>query len=84
MKAREKIKSLLSVEVTEGKKNLVLSALGCGAFRNPPQAVAHLFKEVLQDGEFRGKFQGVWFSVLARGGSRNYDIFREVLDNTRI
>jgi len=84
MKAKEKIKSLLRVAATEGKKNLVLSALGCGAFRNPPQAVAHLFKEVLQDGEFRGRFQGVWFSVLDRRGSRNYDIFREVLDNTSI
>jgi uncharacterized protein (TIGR02452 family) len=84
VETREKIKSLLRVAAAEGKKNLVLSALGCGAFRNPPQAVAQLFKEVLQDREFRGRFQGVWFSVLDRRGSRNYDIFSEVLNDISI
>ena len=34
---RERIRSLLRVAALEGKKNLVLSALGCGAFRNPPK-----------------------------------------------
>jgi uncharacterized protein (TIGR02452 family) len=77
--ARERIRALLRVAAMEGKRNLVLSAFGCGAFRNPPRAVAQLFKEALQDTEFRGKFQGVWFSILDRRGSTNYDIFHNIL-----
>jgi len=75
----ERVKALLRVAVIEGRRNLVLSALGCGAFRNPPHAVAQLFKEVLQDAEFRGRFQGVWFSILDRRGSTNYDIYHKIL-----
>ena len=82
--ARGRIRTVLRVAAIEGKKNLVLSALGCGAFRNPPLAVAILFREVLQEGEFRGRFEGVWFSILDRKGSSNYDIFRSVLQGLPI
>ena len=81
---RERIKSVVRVAALEGKRNLVLSALGCGAFRNPPMAVAQLFKEVLTDSEFQGRFQGIWFSILDRKGSQNYQIFRQVLDELQI
>ena len=75
---------MLRVAAREGKKNLVLSALGCGAFRNPPKAVAKLLKEVLKEKEFGGRFEGIWFSIMDRKGSRNYDIFRKVLDGLTI
>jgi uncharacterized protein (TIGR02452 family) len=77
--ARERIKTLLRVAALEGRKNLVLSALGCGAFKNPPRAVAELFRHVLCEEEFSGRFQGIWFSILDRAGSDNYNIFAEVL-----
>src|SRR5277367_3533391 len=60
---RERILTLLRVAAFEGKKNLVLGALGCGAFKNPPKAVATLFREVLRNGEFGGRFDGIWFAV---------------------
>jgi uncharacterized protein (TIGR02452 family) len=81
---RERIRTLLRVAAREGKTNLVLSALGCGAFSNPPKAVANLFKEVLKEKEFRRRFQGIWFSILDRKGSRNYEIYRKVLDGLSI
>ena len=77
---RNRIQSLFRVIVWSGKRNLILSALGCGAFKNPPEAVAKLFKEVLQEDEFCGRFQGVWFAILDRKGSRNFDAFKKVFD----
>lgn len=81
---RERIRTVLRVAALERKKNLVLSALGCGAFRNPPEAVAKLMKEVLREKEFSGRFEGIWFSVMDRRGSGNYDIFRKALDGLHI
>lgn len=81
---RERIKVLFRVVALEGKTNLVLSALGCGAFRNPPSAVARLFKEVLQDDEFCGRFQQIWFAILDRKGSGNFDIFRQELHDLAV
>jgi uncharacterized protein (TIGR02452 family) len=77
---RARIKTLFRVIVWSGKKSLVLSALGCGAFGNPPEAVAQLFKEVLQEDEFCGRFQGIWFAILDRKGSRNFQAFGKVFD----
>jgi uncharacterized protein (TIGR02452 family) len=77
---RARMKTLFRVIVWSGKKRLVLSALGCGAFRNPPEAVAQLFKEVLQEDEFRGSFQGIWFAILDGKASRNFQAFRKVFD----
>jgi len=78
---RERIRTILRIAVIEKRKNLVLAALGCGAFRNPPEAVARLFKEIFEDedGEFRGRFDGVWFAIIERGGSKNFNVFHQVL-----
>lgn len=81
---KERIKTVLRVAVLEGKKNLVLGALGCGIFRNPPLGVAQLFKEVLTDSEFLGAFQGVWFAIMDRAGSRNFQIFSQVLEGVKL
>ena len=77
---RQRIRSLFRVAVLEGRKNLVLGALGCGAFKNPPRAVATLFREVLREKEFGGRFEGIWFAIIERSGSQNFEIFKEVLD----
>jgi len=81
---RERMKMVLRVAVLEGKRNLVLGAMGCGVFRNPPLGVAQLFKEVLTDSEFMGRFMGVWFAILDRGPSRNFQIFSQVLNGVKI
>lgn len=44
---RLKIQTLLAACRDNGATRLVLSALGCGAFCNPPDHVAMLFKEAL-------------------------------------
>jgi len=81
---RNRIRTLFRVAAMEGRKNLVLSALGCGSFRNPPRPVACLFKDVLRELEFRGRFEGVWFSVIDRKESENYKVFKTILDGMEI
>ena len=76
----EKIRTILRIAAHEGRRNLVLGAFGCGAFGNPPTAVAGFFKDVLQEIEFRGRFEVVWFAVIERSGSQNFAIFKDALD----
>jgi uncharacterized protein (TIGR02452 family) len=58
--------------------------LGCGAFKNPPNAVANTFKDVLSEPEFTGWFEGIWFSVIERSGTDNFKIFKKALDGMQI
>lgn len=62
---RRKLETVLSAAAKENYTALVLSALGCGAFRNPPKEVAQIFRDVLA--EFHGVFDTVVFAVLDVG-----------------
>ena len=62
-KLKAKIKALLQLAKKHRIQALVLSALGCGAFKNPPAHVAQLFKTELL-GEFDGEFELVVFAIL--------------------
>ena len=81
---RERIRTILRIAVLQERKNLVLGSLGCGAFCNPPKAVAGCFKRVLQENEFKNRFEGIWFAVIERGGTENYYIFKEALNGLEI
>lgn len=81
---RERIRTILRIAGMEKRKNLVLGALGTGAFMNPPRAVAQLFKEVFESGEFKGRFEGIWFAIIERGSSDNFVVFKEILDGMEI
>ncbi|KAG2378703.1 hypothetical protein C9374_007851 [Naegleria lovaniensis] len=65
-----------------GVTHLVLSAFGCGAYRNPPQHVAQLFKQVLMQ-EYDGKFSQVIFAIyndanaMRRGDGGNVEPFEK-------
>jgi uncharacterized protein (TIGR02452 family) len=83
---RKKIELVLQIANRRGHDSLVLGAFGCGAWRGPPQQIAELFRDVLQ--EWRGVFRVVVFACLhkedaatvRRGTYRgNYEVFREVL-----
>jgi uncharacterized protein (TIGR02452 family) len=68
--AREKIRSILRIAAAHGHENLVLSAFGCGAFANPPNHVALLFKQVFNEEEFKHCFRLVVFSIIDDHNSR--------------
>ncbi|MCQ2192727.1 MAG: TIGR02452 family protein [Paludibacteraceae bacterium] len=77
-----KIRTILRIAYLNGHQHLVLSAFGCGAFRNPPSHMAELFKQVLQEDEFNHRFVEIVFAILKRNDKTyekgNYECFKEV------
>lgn len=67
---KNKIRTIFRIAADNGQVNLVLGALGCGAFRNPPKHVAELFREVLAEPEFYGRFKRELFSIKEEHNSR--------------
>jgi uncharacterized protein (TIGR02452 family) len=49
--------------LSHGHDSIVLSALGCGAYKNPPKHIAQIFRKVLQDTAFKNKFKHVVFAI---------------------
>jgi len=84
---REKIRFILRLAAMNGQRYLVLGALGCGAYRCPPKAVAKLMKEVLFESEFTGWFGKIVFAVYDppshRVGDGNYENFRQVFSESK-
>lgn len=75
---RVKIETILTEPAKNGVRNLVLSAFGCGVFKNDPEIVSRLFKEALQTGHAR-RYDNIAFAILNdKNASRdNYRIFKE-------
>lgn len=78
---KEKIKGIFKISALHGHTILVLGALGCGAFDNPPEEVATIFREVIR--EYWGCFKGVFFAVLDSRRWDNYPIFSRILANVQ-
>jgi uncharacterized protein (TIGR02452 family) len=86
---KRKIRLSLRVAARQGHAKVVLGALGCGVFANPPGDVAQCFLEVFREDEFRGGWwEDVVFAVLdnVRGdeggvdGSGNFGVFYRALN----
>jgi uncharacterized protein (TIGR02452 family) len=58
------VRSLLRAAVEQQQRVLVLGALGCGAFNNPPSEVATVFRQVLSERQFVRAFNRVVFAIL--------------------
>ena len=61
---KNKIRTIFRMGLIHGHDSLVLGALGCGAFCNPPRHVAHLFHEVMDEPEFKNKYRRIVFAIL--------------------
>jgi uncharacterized protein (TIGR02452 family) len=57
-----KMKIMLNMCLENHHYNVVLSAFGCGAYRNPPKNVARCFKKVVT--EFNGLFDNIIFAII--------------------
>jgi uncharacterized protein (TIGR02452 family) len=55
---------VLAVAATQGYRNLVLGAWGCGVFRNDPHMVAETFARLLFAERWAARFARIRFSVL--------------------
>lgn len=67
---KNKMRTILRIGLDNGHDALVLGALGCGAFRNPPRHVARLFHEVMDEPEFAHKYRQISFAILEDHNSR--------------
>jgi uncharacterized protein (TIGR02452 family) len=85
---KRKIRITLRIAAMKGHTKLVLGALGCGVFGNPPGEVANCFLEVLREKEFQGGWwEDVVFAILdnvkgdqgGKDGVGNYGEFYRVL-----
>lgn len=77
-----KIRAQLTTLRDNNVRNVVLSAFGCGAFKNPPEKVAALYREVLSEPEFADAFDDVVFAIHHAGyGTDNYPAFHSALEN---
>lgn len=61
---KNKIRTIFRMGLVHGHDSLVLGALGCGAFRNPPRHVARLFHEVMDEPEFKNRYRLIVFAIL--------------------
>ena len=60
----EKMRTIFRIGLMQGHDSLVLSAMGCGAFANPPAHIAKLFHQVMEEDEFRDRFRLIDFAIL--------------------
>lgn len=80
----KRIGLLLNTAVAKGITHLVLGAWGCGAFRNPPEMVARIFKKHLFPFGFNniglgGCFDEVHFAIPQSKYDTNHDTFKQIL-----
>lgn len=61
---KNKMRTILRIGLIHSHDALVLGALGCGAFRNPPKHIACLFDEVIKEKEFANKYKYIVFAIL--------------------
>ena len=76
------IENIFKVAYLRGKETLVLGALGCGAYNNPPLIVISIFNEYLQ--KYDGCFINIVFAVYSRRDN-NFELFnKHIYRNTQV
>ncbi|HBA98157.1 MAG TPA: TIGR02452 family protein [Lachnospiraceae bacterium] len=76
---KQRMKLALAIFASQGAKNLVLGAYGCGVFRNNPKDIAAWWKELLLDTEMGKYFNSVFHAVLDYSKEQKYiGAFQEV------
>ncbi|KAJ3208561.1 hypothetical protein HDU67_006679 [Dinochytrium kinnereticum] len=68
----KKIEFALKVAISEGRRILVLGALGCGAHGTPPKHAAEIYKDILSNIDPRGEF----FDLVAFAILEDHNSFR--------
>ena len=71
---KSKMRFQLRAALANNKTVLILGAFGCGSFANPPEEVARLYKEVLEEPEFNEAFEHIIFANLVTS-DRDMDNF---------
>jgi uncharacterized protein (TIGR02452 family) len=59
-----RVRTIFEIAARHGHEHLLLSAFGCGAFRNPPRHMARIFQRVLREPRYAGAFRTVVFAII--------------------
>ena len=74
-----RIRRIFEVAVANKNEVLILGAFGCGAFRNPPEIVANVFYNVMQD--YLGYFDTIEYAVYhTEREISNYEEFQKIMN----
>jgi uncharacterized protein (TIGR02452 family) len=79
---RQRVEAVLHIAALQRCRTLVLSAFGCGVFRNPPAHVAQIFRDTLT-GPYGQHFDRVVFAILDTRGEKNYETFARAFAGSR-
>jgi len=71
---KQKIETIFKFAIHNKNTNLVLGALGCGVFCNPPEDIVEIYNYCLE--KYDGYFKNIIFSVLGTNNN-NYKIFNK-------
>jgi len=74
---RDKIRTIYRIALLNGHDSLVLGAFGCGAFKLKPELVSALFKETLEEKEFKGKFHTIVFAMMEGSAGKRKKVEEE-------
>lgn len=74
---RKKIDLIFRYAVLEEADSLVLGALGCGAFGNPPEDVAQIFADAIET--YGAAFKKIRFAILSSEKDQKVQIFHNTL-----
>lgn len=69
-----KIRMIFHLGMIQRYDCLILGALGCGAFNNPPHEIAQIFCSVSE--EYAQKFDKIIFPILSGSDNSNCDVFQ--------
>ena len=67
---KNKIRTIFRIALDNNHDSIVLGAFGCGDFNLKPDEVSKLFKEVLEEVEFKNKFKAISFAIYEGKGSK--------------
>lgn len=71
------IGNIFKVAIQNGKRNIILGAIGCGVYGNPSHDIINIFNEKIRI--YGSMFDNIVFSVLSSGNNENFDIFNRFI-----
>ncbi len=74
----KRLKRIMEIAKLEKVEVLILGAYGCGAFHNPPEIVASIFKDLCNEYHF----DTIEFAVYSKEDDKhsNYNVFKNIID----
>ncbi len=86
IETQEKLRTVFEMAIQNGHDSVVLVALGCGAFANPPKHISEMMMELITE-EFPHSFKEIHIAIIEdknsmRGNSEgNFKPFKETIEN---